>query len=90
LLGDKPTLRGVSNRTEDLNLSAEQTQLIGDSAAIVSDSKEPVAAKNKGVMSVNPPVKKANGSPPTPTVKKVMFSNMSVDATATDMCCTDH
>ena len=89
-VGDEPTLHDVSNGTEDLNVSAEQTQHTGESATKVSDSKEPVAVKNKGVMSVNSPIKKANGSPPTPTVKKVMFSNTSLGATATDIFCPDH
>ncbi|KIM47878.1 hypothetical protein M413DRAFT_15962 [Hebeloma cylindrosporum] len=68
------TLHGDSNGTEGLNVSAERTQLIEESAAKAGDSKEPIAAKNKGAMSVNPPVKKANGGPPTPTVKKIINS----------------
>jgi len=85
-VGDEPTLRSASNGIEGLNISAEQTQPIGESATKISDS---VGAKNKGAMSVNH-VKKANGSPPTPTVKKVTFSNVEVDATATDQCFPDH
>lgn len=72
--GGEQTLHGDSNGTEGLNVSAERTQLIEESAAKAGDSKEPIAAKNKGAMSVNPPVKKANGGPPTPTVKKIINS----------------
>jgi len=84
--GDEPTLRSASDEIEGLNVSAEQTQPIGESAAKISD---PAGAKIKGAMSVNP-VKKANGGPPTPTVKKVTFSNVWVDATTTNQLFPDH
>jgi len=74
LTGDPETAPSSTGelRLEDLNGTSTHSEALGiePAAAKRSDTKEPAVVKKKLTMSATP-TGKANGGPPTPTVKKV-------------------